>query len=93
MSASTAWNGDSLRESWDLQARVERNPYAMMAAGLGVGFVLGGGIFTRLGARVVGTGLRLGMMAALPLFQKQVGRLIQQSFADLQSNTNNGERK
>ena len=83
---------DILRETLDLEGRVERNPYGMVAGAVGVGFVLGGGIFTRLGARIVGAGVRVGLMAALPLFQKQLGRIIEQSFDNLESDTNRGER-
>ena len=81
---------DLLRESLDLQGRVERNPYGMMAGAIGVGFILGGGIFTRLGARIVGAGMRAGLMAALPLLQRQAGRIIEQSFDNLDANTNAG---
>jgi hypothetical protein len=82
---------DLLRDALDIDGRVQRNPYGMLAGALGVGFVLGGGIFTRLGARLVGTGVRVGLMAALPLFQKQLGRVIEQSFDRLGTNTNGGE--
>jgi hypothetical protein len=82
---------DVLREALDIEGRVDRNPYGMLAGALGVGFVLGGGIFTRLGARIVGAGVRVGLMAALPLFQKQLGRVIEQSFDNLGTNTNGGE--
>ncbi len=58
----------------DIQGRVDRNPYGMLAGALGIGFVLGGGLFTRLTAQVVGAGLRIGLMAALPLFQKELER-------------------
>jgi hypothetical protein len=32
---------------------------------LGVGYVLGGGLFSRLTARLVGTGIRIGLRTAL----------------------------
>ena len=35
-----------LSDTLDLKGRVERNPYGMVAAALGVGYVLGGGLFT-----------------------------------------------
>ncbi|WP_236069449.1 hypothetical protein [Citreicoccus inhibens] len=58
-----------LGQSLDLRGRVERNPYGMMAAALGVGYVLGGGLFTPLTARV----LRLGMkLAALPFVKDEL---------------------
>jgi hypothetical protein len=82
---------DLLREALDIEGRTDRNPYGMVLGALGVGFVLGGGIFTRLGAKLVGAGVRVGVMAALPLFQKQLGRIIEQSLDNLESNTNRGE--
>jgi hypothetical protein len=82
---------DLLRDAVDLEGRVDRNPYGMVLGAVGVGFVLGGGIFTRLGAKLVGAGVRVGLMAALPLFQKQLGRIIEQSLDNLESNTNRGE--
>ena len=90
MAATQAATVDMLRDSLDLEGRVNRNPYGVMAAGVGVGFLLGGGIFSSLGARVVGAGLRVGLMAALPLVQRQVRRIIEQSFDDMDANTNGG---
>jgi hypothetical protein len=60
----------TLRATLDIGGRIKRNPYGMMAGALGMGFVLGGGLFTRLTARIFGAGLRIGLMAALPLLQK-----------------------
>jgi hypothetical protein len=37
-----------------------------------VGFVLGGGLFTRLTARIAGAGLRIGLAAAWPLLQQEL---------------------
>jgi hypothetical protein len=64
--------GRTVRETLDLEGRVARSPYGMLAGALGVGFVLGGGLFTRVTARLLGAGLRLGLMAALPLVQEQL---------------------
>lgn len=64
--------GGELREIFDIQARLLRNPYGMVAGAVGMGFVLGGGLFTRLAAKMVGTGLRMGLMAALPILQKKI---------------------
>jgi hypothetical protein len=60
-----------LSRALDVRARLKRNPYGMVAGALGIGFVLGGGLFTRLTARIVGTGLRVALMAALPFLEKQ----------------------
>ncbi len=64
--------GSALRETLDIEGRVRRNPYGMVAGALGIGFVLGGGLFTRLAARILGAGLRIGLMAALPILEKEI---------------------
>jgi hypothetical protein len=61
-----------LRATLDIGGRVKRNPYGMMAGAVGVGFLLGGGLFTRLAARICGVGLRIGLAAALPLLQGEL---------------------
>ena len=60
-----------LRDGLDLQGRVERNPYGMVAGALAVGYVLGGGLFTRLTERVAGAALRAGLMAILPRLEEE----------------------
>ena len=57
----------------DIQGRVERNPYGMLAGAMGAGFVLGGGLFTRLTERIAGAALRAAVMAALPRLEKELG--------------------
>ncbi len=51
-----------LGQTLDLKGRVERNPYGMVAAALGVGYVLGGGLFTPLTGRILKLGVRLAML-------------------------------
>lgn len=58
-----------LQESLDLKGRVERNPYLMLAAAFGVGYVLGGGLFTRTTGRIIRLGVRL---AALPMVKDEL---------------------
>jgi hypothetical protein len=53
----------------DLRGRTERNPYAMVAAAAGLGYILGGGLFTPLTARIVRLGIRL---AALPFVKDEL---------------------
>jgi hypothetical protein len=55
----------------DLEDQMARSPYGMIAGAIAVGFVLGGGLFTRLTGRIVGAGLRIGLMAALPLLKEE----------------------
>jgi hypothetical protein len=58
-----------LGSALDLRGRTERHPYGMMLVALGVGYILGGGLFTPFTARVVRLGLRL---AALPLVKDEL---------------------
>ncbi|QSQ16497.1 hypothetical protein [Myxococcus landrumensis] len=60
---------DDLGQTLDIRGRVERNPYGMMAAAIGVGYVLGGGLFTPLTARILRLGVRL---AALPFVKDEL---------------------
>ena len=76
--------GSVLRKTLDIKRRLRRNPYGVVAGAWGMGFVLGGGLFTRLSARVLGTGLRVALMVALPIFEKQ----IMNAFSGTNSNNN-----
>lgn len=59
--ANSALNGVS--DAVGLTEQVEKAPYAMVAAALGVGYVVGGGLFTPTTTRL----LRLGMkLASIP---------------------------
>jgi hypothetical protein len=62
----------TLREVLDIEGRLQRNPYGMVAGALAIGFVMGGGLFTRLTARIAGVGLRMGLAAAWPLLQQEL---------------------
>ena len=59
---SKATEAPDLGQTLDLKGRVERNPYGMMAAAIGVGYVLGGGLFTPLTGRILKLGVRLAML-------------------------------
>ncbi len=65
-----------LRETFDVHGRLQRNPYAMVAGAMSIGFVLGGGLFTRLTGKILGTGLRIGLMAALPILQREMAQTL-----------------
>ena len=58
-----------LGQTLDIKGRVDRNPYGMVAAALGVGYVLGGGLFTRTTGRLLRLGVRL---AALPMVKDEL---------------------
>jgi hypothetical protein len=55
--------------AFEVRRRVRRHPYAMVAAAVGVGYVLGGGLFTRTTARLLGVA---GRVAALPLIRSEL---------------------
>jgi hypothetical protein len=64
--------GTVLCETLDIRSRIERNPYGMLAGALSIGFVLGGGLLSRFTARIVGAGLRIGLMASIPVIEKAI---------------------
>lgn len=74
-----------LRRTVDV--RLKRSPYGMVACALGVGFVLGGGLFTKLSGRLVALGLRVALRSALPFLERQIIRIVPGS------RQNNNERK
>ncbi len=53
----------------DLRGRARRHPYLMVAAAAGLGYVLGGGLFTRTTGRLLGLA---GRAAALPLVRSEL---------------------
>jgi hypothetical protein len=56
----------------DLRGRVQRNPFGMVAAAAGLGYVLGGGLFSPLTGKII----RIGMRAAIiPLVKSQLAGL------------------
>jgi hypothetical protein len=53
----------------DIRRRARRHPYAMVAAALGAGYILGGGLFSRTTARLLGVA---GRVAALPVLRSEL---------------------
>jgi len=49
----------------ELVRQTREHPGRSIAMAVGVGYVLGGGLFSRLTARIVGTGIRIGLRTAL----------------------------
>lgn len=66
-SASDALNGAA--DAMGLSEKVERAPYAMLSAALGVGYVLGGGLFTPTTGRLLRLGAKL---AAIPQVRERL---------------------
>jgi len=89
-SDESSWVNESAHKAWDrtrgavaelkraaaIEERVNRNPYGSIAAALGIGYVLGGGIFTPLTSRIVALGLRIGIrLAVLPMLKDEISVL------------------
>jgi hypothetical protein len=66
-----------LGDALDIKGRVDRHPYGTVAAALGIGYVLGGGLFTPLTGSIVRLGMRIGMrLAVLPLLRQEIAQLV-----------------
>jgi hypothetical protein len=63
---------ESFTRSIDLRGRVQRNPIGMVLAAAGVGYVLGGGLFSPLTGKALRIGLRL---ALIPLVKSQLANI------------------
>ena len=78
---------NEIGERLDLRGRVQRNPYGMIAAAVGVGYVLGGGLFTPLTGRILKLGLRL---AALPLVKEELLGMAEAALGNMQGGRTGG---
>ena len=80
-SAHEAWSRtrgavDDIKRAADIEGRVNRHPYGSVAAAVGIGYVLGGGIFTPLTSRIVALGLRIGVrLALLPMLREEISAI------------------
>lgn len=59
-------------ETLDLRGRVQRNPIGMVLAAAGIGYVLGGGLFSTMTSKLVKIGVRL---ALVPVIKSQLGAM------------------
>ncbi len=57
------------RQGRQLLEQVRQHPYQALLVAAGVGYILGGGLFTRLTLTALTAGVRLG---ALPVVQRQL---------------------
>jgi len=70
---AVASQAESFTRTIDLRGRVQRHPVGMVLAAAGVGYVLGGGLFSPLTGRLVRIGIRL---ALIPLVKSQLGNVL-----------------
>jgi hypothetical protein len=69
-------DGEASEIVLDVEALVETHPVGTLLGALAVGYVLGGGLFTRLTRRLVGGGLRVGLrLAVLPALERALAGL------------------
>jgi len=64
--------GDKLSHSLDLAGRVQRNPIGAVMVAVGVGYILGGGLFSPVTKKALKLGLRL---AIIPFVKGQISAL------------------
>lgn len=64
---------DWLRGTFDIETRAKTHPWGMVAVAASVGFVLGGGLSSRLTDRIAGTALRVGLLALWPRLEQELG--------------------
>jgi hypothetical protein len=70
--SSLSSQAQSFSESLDLRGRVQRNPIGMVLAAAGIGYVLGGGLFSPMTSRLLKVGIRL---ALVPVIKSQLGAI------------------
>jgi hypothetical protein len=57
----------------DLRERIEQNPFRALGIAVGAGYLLGGGLFSALTARLVLSSVRIGMrLAAVPVVRNEI---------------------
>jgi len=60
-----------------LQRQVEEHPYESLAVAAGIGFVLGGGLVSKLGVKLVASGLRVGLASvATPMLNSLLQEVV-----------------
>ena len=70
--SSLSSQAQNFSESLDLRGRVQRNPIGMVLAAAGIGYVLGGGLFSPMTSRLLKVGIRL---ALVPVIKSQLGAI------------------
>ena len=74
----------NLSQTIDLKGRVQRNPIAMVCVAAGVGYVLGGGLFSPTTSRLLKIGVRL---ALVPFIKSQLSNMVENAASGQSSGT------
>ena len=76
----------------DVAALVDAHPVGTLATALGLGYTLGGGLFTGLTARLFRWGLKLGVqLALLPALEREVSGLASTIGRSIDKNAKNAD--
>lgn len=76
----------------EVGALVRQHPVGALAAAVGAGYVLGGGLFTRATSRVFGLAMRLGVRFALmPLLERELAGLAGAAAASMEGGDGEGD--
>ena len=70
--SSLSGQAQQFTETLDLRGRVQRNPIGMVLAAAGIGYVLGGGLFSPMTSKLLKIGVRL---ALVPVIKSQLGAM------------------
>jgi len=60
---------ESIGNAVDLRGRIDRHPIGMVCAAVGVGYLLGGGLFSPITGKLLRVGIRL---ALIPMIKSQL---------------------
>ncbi len=78
----------------EITSCVKRHPYRSVAAAVGIGYALGGGIFTPLTSRLLRLGLRIGVRTALlPILKAELSELAEAFTSRKDSSTTTNPRE
>ncbi|HVX95015.1 MAG TPA: hypothetical protein VHK47_08895 [Polyangia bacterium] len=76
----------------EVGALVRQHPVGALAAALGVGYVVGGGLFTRTTSRVFGLAVRMGVRFALmPLLERELAGMASAAAASMEGGDGAGD--
>jgi hypothetical protein len=70
---------ESLSKAIDLAGRIQRHPLTMVAAAAGLGYVLGGGLFSPLTGRLLRIGVKVALIPLIRGPLKELTNLAEQA--------------
>ncbi len=80
---------EDLSQTLNVRSRVDKHPYLMLAAAAGVGYFLGGGLFTSFTAKLAGIGIQV---AAITFLKHELANVAEGAFAGFSSRSKQGRQ-